>query len=104
MEHLLAVGCFVEALPRPVRSRRRERDVLPHRRLRVIERMPPLFLAGLVPASERLRKACDLHAGGTGLFQRLGETCGLEGRELDVRCDAPPDLSIAVSVRPIESE
>src|SRR2546427_12565929 len=87
-----------------MRCRRRERDVLPHRRLRRVERAPPLLPRDVVAATQRLGEAGDRDARGACAIERRGELRRLELRELDVRRDAASDLPVAVTENPIERE
>src|SRR5258706_15379569 len=87
-----------------MRGRRRERDVLPHRRLGVVEGAPPFLLCSRVAALERLCEAHDPDPGGTPALERLGDLRGIELRELDIGRDPPTDLAGAVAKRPVESE
>src|SRR5256885_15362075 len=93
-DHLTALeGHLTEALEGPVRRRRRPGDVFPHRLLRSVELTNEALPALAVVAIDDLLDRPKHDARAPDLVDTTLERSGIEGRELDVRLDAPTDLA-----------
>src|SRR5439155_24883302 len=100
-EHLAALESHLpEAVVGPVRRWCRPRNVVPHRRLGVVQRSDEALAALPVAAVEDLIDRLERDAGSAHVIGARAEPCGIERGELEVRLDAPPDLAETALRRP----